>query len=206
MLFNVLLKRAFQRYFPAVGNTFLFGVLIIVIYSVLIMVLAIGLAVTISVIAAIGNQLDFMNDPFGASAVFFITFGLLYAFIILVSLIVIYFFMIRLCFYHPAVVLEGERLGLGRSWALTRRSFGRIFAVFLISSVLFGVFSFASYGVLVLFKLSLIGHILSVLLQLILLPIFVIPYAVVYFDQKNRIDGADLEAAIEAQRMEVQHG
>lgn len=205
--FGKLFKSSFRRYWPAVGNMFLFGFVLLAIYIAIFIFLIVFLGITGAIVASVGTQVDFAEDPFGSSAVFLIVFIFVYAIFLFVSAAAIYIGMIRFGYFHPAVVLERESVGLRRSWTLTRRSFWRIFAVFWIVSVVFSVFSFVSYVVLVLLKMSLIGHLLSVLLHLLFSPMLLIPYAVVYFDQKNRVDGADLEAAIEArQTMEVQYG
>ncbi len=198
--FKELLRSSFTRYWPMVGNTLLFGLILAGVYTAISTVLAIGMIIVGAVSFGIGAGIsEIGSDPFGSSIVLVVLLIGAYGLFIVLVTAGIAFFAIRFGFYLPVVALEGARSSLGRSWRLTEGNFWRIFGIYFVLSVIYSVFMLGTYALLIaVFKLSLLGQLIYIVLTLLITPIYIIPYAVTYFDLRVRNEGADLEQMLAA--------
>ncbi|MDY7221233.1 hypothetical protein [Halalkalibacterium halodurans] len=196
-----ILKKSFSPYWKMVGNTFLFGLVIMAIQfgMTLLTMLVVFVFMFLGVSLGAGfYDLDMMGfDSHGLGMIFTVIFIGLY-YLLVFSVYVLYsFFMIRFGYFLPPVIFGEERIGLGRSWRLTEGSFWRIFAVYLVIALVCSVIILGIYGVaLLLFQASLLGQLIATLLTMFVLPLALIPYGLIYFDLRVRNEGVDLERAM----------
>ncbi|BAB04447.1 hypothetical protein P4637_06850 [Halalkalibacterium halodurans] len=196
-----ILKKSFSPYWKMVGNTFLFGLVIMAIQfgMTLLTMLVVFVFMFLGVSLGAGfYDLDMMGfDSYGLGMIFTVIFIGLY-YLLVFSVYVLYsFFMIRFGYFLPPVIFGEERIGLGRSWRLTEGSFWRIFAVYLVIALVCSVIILGIYGVvLLLFQASLLGQLIATLLTMFVLPLALIPYGLIYFDLRVRNEGVDLERAM----------
>ncbi|WP_201318836.1 hypothetical protein [Paenibacillus sp. EPM92] len=193
--FGDLFRQSFTPYWRMVGNTFLFGLIVTGIYIGLIIVFVAVFGVLAIVGTGFGAAFTRMGaDPLGGGIAFVALIVILYLLALFAVLAVVSYFVVRFGFYLPVVAVEKEGQALRRSWRLTRGSFWRIFAIYLVLTVIYTVFLLGIYALLVaVFKMSLLGQLIYVLLSLLITPFYMIPYAVIYFDLRLRSEGADLE-------------
>ncbi|WP_159882149.1 glycerophosphoryl diester phosphodiesterase membrane domain-containing protein [Paenibacillus puerhi] len=193
--FAEVLRKSFARYGRQVGNTFLYGLIVVGLLFVIWIALVIAIVIIASLTVGVGaGFLALGGDPFGGSVAFIIIIFVVYILTGLGMTACSSFFMIRFGFYLPIVTLEEGGQAIRRSWRLTRGSFWRIFAVYLILSIIYSVFSLGAYALLIaVFKMSLIGQLINIALILLIAPFYTIPYAVIYYDLRVRNEGADLE-------------
>ncbi|XOK61927.1 hypothetical protein ACJ7K1_02000 [Paenibacillus elgii] len=198
--FKELLRSSFSRYWPIIGNTLLFGLILMGVYMAVSIVVVFGVIIVLVVTVGIGTGItEIGSDPFGSSIVLVVLLVFLYLFVALLMMAGIGFFAIRFGFYLPVIALEGAPSSLGRSWRLTRGNFWRIFGIYFVLSIIYGVFMMGTYALLIaVFKLSLLGQLIYIVLTLLITPIYLIPYAVTYFDLRVRNEGADLEQMLAA--------
>ncbi|MED4164967.1 hypothetical protein [Halalkalibacterium halodurans] len=196
-----ILKKSFSPYWKMVGNTFLFGLVIMAIQfgMTLLTMLVVFVFMFLGVSLGAGfYDLDMIGfDSHGLGMIFTVIFIGLY-YLLVFSVYVLYsFFMIRFGYFLPPVIFGEERIGLGRSWRLTEGSFWRIFAVYLVIALVCSVIILGIYGVaLLLFQASLLGQLIATLLTMFVLPLALIPYGLIYFDLRVRNEGVDLERAM----------
>ncbi len=115
------------------------------------------------------------------------------------------YFVIRLGFFLPVLSLEKENGPFGKSWRLTKHSFWRIYVTLIVLTAIYSVFSLGIYLlVYYVFKVSLLGQLVSVLLSLLILPLYTITYGVVFEDLLFRSRGKDLEERIDSAIREYQ--
>ncbi|MUT64632.1 hypothetical protein [Paenibacillus sp. NEAU-GSW1] len=203
MRIGELLKRGFAPYWRITGNSVLFGLIMIGVYIVLFM--AIMAFVFIFMLLAVGIGAGFMtlsDDPFGGGVAAIILFVIVYLLLVAGVTAGLAFFAIRFGFYLPVLTLEHGSSPLARSWKLTKGSFWRVYATFLVVMLVSSIFIIGGYVISIgIFKLSIIGQILYVLIMLLALPLILLTYGVVYFDLKGRSEGADIAndlAAVDA--------
>ncbi|SCW77678.1 hypothetical protein SAMN04487970_104510 [Paenibacillus tianmuensis] len=198
--FKELLKSSFSRFWPMVGNTLLFGLILGGVYMAISTIVVFGVIIVAAVSIGIGAGIaEIGSDPFGGSIVLIVLLFVLYLLLVVVLTAGIGFFAIRFGFYLPVVALEDGRSSLGRSWRLTKGNFWRIFGIYFVLSIIYGVFTMGTYALLIaVFKLSLLGQLIYIVLSLLITPIYMIPYAVTYFDLRVRNEGADLEQMLAA--------
>ncbi|MEK8132291.1 hypothetical protein WMW72_30770 [Paenibacillus filicis] len=198
--FSEVLRQSFGRYGRVIGNSLLYGLIItgisIGIWIALVIVIVIVVALTAGLAAGLPS---IGSGSLGGSIVLIIVGVVVYILVALGIWAGLSFFMIRFGFFLPIVALEDGEGAIGRSWRLTKGSFWRIFAVLLLLSVLYSIFALGSYALMIgVFKMSLIGQLINVLLVLLIAPLFTIPYAVIYFDLRVRNEGSDLENYLQA--------
>lgn len=198
--FKELLRSSFSRYWPMVGNTLLFGLILMGVYTAISTVVVFGVIIVLVVTVGIGTGIaEIGSDPFGSSIVLVVLLVFMYLLVALLMMAGIGFFAIRFGFYLPVIALEGAPSSLGRSWRLTKGNFWRIFGIYFVLSIIYGVFMMGTYALLIaVFKLSLLGQLIYIVLTLLITPIYMIPYAVTYFDLRVRNEGADLEQMLAA--------
>ncbi len=189
---GVLLRKSFRRFWPLAGSTFLDALIMFGIY--------IGLAIIIVIfviVFAIGGNLSSSVGGLGGGAVvlsiiFFVILGL-------GAIFTFSYFLIRWCYYLPFVALDEESIGLGRSWKLTRKSFWRLFLMyFVLTLILYLFLAVIDLIIVAIFGLGLGGQLLQSLISILVTPLWVLPYAVSFFDLKVRNEGLGLESLIES--------
>lgn len=198
--FKELLRSSFSRYWPMVGNTLLFGLILMGVYAAISTAVVFGVIIVAAVSIGIGAGISELgSDPFGSSIVLAVLLIGMYMLVVLLMMAGIGFFAIRFGFYLPVVALEGARSSLSRSWKLTKGNFWRIFGIYFVLSIIYSVFMLGTYALLIaVFKMSLLGQLIYIVLTLLITPIYMIPYAVTYFDLRVRNEGADLEQMLAA--------
>ncbi|WP_010497620.1 hypothetical protein [Paenibacillus elgii] len=198
--FKELLRSSFSRYWPKVGNTLLFGLILMGVYMAISTAVVLGVIIVFVVTVGIGTGFSQLgSDPFGSSIVLVVLLVVMYLLVALMVMAGIGFFAIRFGFYLPVIALEGAPSSLGRSWRLTKGNFWRIFGIYFVLSIIYGVFMMGTYALLIaVFKLSLLGQLIYIVMTLLITPIYMIPYAVTYFDLRVRNEGADLEQMLAA--------
>lgn len=187
-------QRAKGRIWRLIGLSVLLG---------LATVIAIGGAVLVMVVVSIA-VVEATDDPW------------LLIILIPVMLVALFgaiaFFVIRLMFATPAIMLEDARVfaSLSRSWQLTKGHFWRLFGIMLLTTVLvsilvnilavpfslIGSFFAAQDQILLPLILSSIGQLVGSALSI---PVMAAVLALLYVDVRMRKEGLDVELARAAQ-------
>jgi hypothetical protein len=185
-----VLSRAFKRFWALLGSTIVYSLIIFGITLVFVIALTIVVAIT-AIVGLQGFSTESFMNPAGAV-------GLIIGFIVIYLMIYILlgFFAIRWGFYLPFVALKEEGVGIERSWKLTKGSFWRIFAIlFTITVIIYALVLVASL-LLGLMQGSVLKAVLLVLINVIVSPLFLVVYAVTFFDLRVRTEGSDLESML----------
>ncbi|WP_261304143.1 hypothetical protein [Paenibacillus andongensis] len=186
-----LLRKSFRRFWPLAGSTFLDVLIMCGIYiglAIIIVIFAIVFAIGGSFSSAVGG---ISGGAVALTILFFSILGLgvLFTFT---------YFLIRWCYYLPFVALGEESVGLGRSWKLTRKSFWRLFLMYLVLSLILYLFLFVIQLIIAaVFGLGLGAQLLQSLISILVMSLWFLPYAVSFFDLKVRNEGLGLESLIE---------
>ncbi|GFZ78203.1 hypothetical protein GCM10008018_24580 [Paenibacillus marchantiophytorum] len=186
-----LLRKSFRRFWPLAGSTFLDGLIMVGLY--------IGLAIIIVIFALIfvvGGKFSNAFGNFGGGAV-----ALTVVFFILLTLGVLFgfcYFFLRWSYYLPFVALGEESIGIGRSWKLTRKSFWRLFGMYLVLSLILYLFlAVIQLIIAAVFGMGLWSQLLQSLVSIVVMSLWYLPYAVSFFDLKVRNEGLGLEGLME---------
>jgi hypothetical protein len=161
------------------------------------------LGLFIAIISASSGSGDPAAGALGVLAlVFMMLFGLLLIFVVMLALIVCFLFVTH------AVVLEGlgPVAAIGRSWKLATGSFWRVLGIYLLLTLLILVLTIVpsysvSAGVQLIFPdpigdfamqqtLTLLA---SYVIQILVLPISLIAFTLLYYDLRVRKEGFDLQ-------------
>ncbi len=188
-----LLRRSFRRLGPLAGSTalvalILFGIYIVTVIAIVLSIVVVGLIV--------GVMAEGGSSP-GAGLIILMVLGgsaLLIGFMLLLS-----YFLIRFGYYLPFVALGEESIGIGRSWRITRKSFWRLFLMYLVLSIVIYIFIIVT-SLLLAFLTGggLITQLLQSMVTIVLMPLWIIPYTLSFFDLKARNEGTGLEALTES--------
>jgi hypothetical protein len=189
-----MLKRSFQRFWPLLGNSFLYMIIIGGIYTIISMVLGI-LIVLLILLGTLVFKSSFADfDLTSPSLILILIF--LYIAVVLIISVLIGFFSIRWGYYLPSVAFGDKNNGIGRSWHLTKGSFWRLFAVYSVLSVI-GSVIFIGYMVgLQFIPVMTLKIALSPLVNLLMAPLLLVVYAVSYFDLSVRKEGLGVEVML----------
>lgn len=183
-------------------NLILAGVLIFFISS-FVAAVPIGLLVVLAVAAgAMGEG----GEASGAAAALFLIFLFLAAFLlmflIIMALVVIFMFVTQ------AIVLEGQNAlaALGRSWQLVRGSFWRVLGIYLLLTLLVVVLtaipsSILNNAIVLIFNDPIadfaiqqaLSQLVTYLSQILILPISLLAFTLLYYDVRVRKEGYDME-------------
>ncbi|MED1643421.1 ABC transporter ATP-binding protein [Brevibacillus agri] len=193
------LKGALGRFWPLVGSTLVYGLLILAVtFGFALVFLFIGFLF----VMATGNSIDTFFDsgsefnPF----LFIIVFLFGYILFLIGMLLVPGYFLLRWSFYLPLVLFEKGGVGIGKSWHLTKGNFWRLFAIFIVLSLLYSIFSGGiQVAIMGILGTSIISQIIMVVLSCLLMPWIAIVYALAYFDLRVRKDGTDLQELMNRQ-------
>ncbi|WP_100011749.1 glycerophosphoryl diester phosphodiesterase membrane domain-containing protein [Lentibacillus sediminis] len=173
-----VIKQAFSKYWSLLGGTLLFALIAFaMIFVPLIAVIIVG---TISMFA----------DPIA---------GILIILILGLGIgLTAGYFLMRWSFFLGFTVFEDRVPGLGDSWRLTKGNSWKVFGLFIIFFLIFAAIGLAVDAILVmLLGNSVLYSIMVNLVTLFTSMIFMVGYAVIYFDLNVRHDGADLEHMID---------
>jgi hypothetical protein len=192
------LKQSFRRFWPLVGAT--------VVY----MLVAIGIMLAFALVCFLlfflvmmitGSTMEaFINDNEMNPVAFAIILIIGYMVFLVGITLVPGFFLLRWGFYLPYVLLEGDGVALGKSWKLTKGSFWRLLALYVVLVVLYSVF----YGGIQALTMGVMGtsvlsQMILILLSCLLTPWMMIVYALAYLDMRVRTEGTDLQAMLNHQ-------
>ena len=173
-----VIKQAFSRFWPMIGSSILFGLIVfaIILVPILIITLVVVIGVEIHpVISILGAILLFLGCAVGV--------GLL---------------LTRWSFYFGSVVLDKESPGMARSWRLTKKRTWPLVGLYLVFYLIISSIGFAVQMTFGLFLgnsvlLSIISNIATLFTTLI----FSVGYGVMYLDLKLRHDADDLKEMID---------
>ncbi|MEH7098117.1 hypothetical protein [Neobacillus vireti] len=174
-----VIKEAFHRFWPILGSSILFGLIVVGIFLIPILLVAFtGVALATAVHPAVGilvGLLLFIGFAIGA--------GLL---------------ITRWSFYFGSVVLDKVSPGFGRSWRLSRKRTWVLFGLYIVFYLIVSIISFAvqlTFGAL-LGDSVLLGLITN-LVSLFTTMIFSVGYGIMYLDLKTRNGAEDLKELID---------
>ena len=189
-----ILKRAFKRFWPLFGKSILYvlmiaGIMFVCFFSITIL----GVVITIAGLS--GSAVGATGNPFSNPATLVTFLVVIFTCVVFIGVLVS-FFAIRWGFFLPPTAFNQQDAGLGKSWSMTKGSFWRLFAVFF-------TLTLVTYGLTFAVALGaelLPGNALSVLINVLsnvfVSPLFLIVYAVCYFDLQVRREGKDLESML----------
>ncbi|MEW9701190.1 hypothetical protein [Paenibacillus sp. SI8] len=185
-----MLKKSFSRFWPLVGSTVLYGLIVFGMYVAFAMIVAI-----FAIVFALGSGLSsIIGSPGAGTAVFVIIFFILLGLGIIVTWS---YFLIRWGYYLPIVALGEDSIGLSGSWRLTRKSFWRLFLMFFVLILILYLFQLVlSLIISAALGLGLGAQLLQSLLSILVSPLWLLPYAISLFDLKVRNEGLGLESLI----------
>ncbi|WP_066398744.1 hypothetical protein [Neobacillus mesonae] len=174
-----VIKQAFSRFWPMLGSSILFGLIILLMIVVPIVIVTIG-----------GVAGAAVTNPVAG-----IIFGIL---LFLIIAVVIAYFVTRWSFFFGSVVLDHKSPGFGRSWRLTRGRTWVLIGLYFIFYLIISMVSFTVEATLG-FALgnSVLLSIISNIVTLITTMIFSVGYGVMYLDLKVRHDADDLKELID---------
>lgn len=192
------LKQSFRRFWPLVGATAVYALVIIGIILGFMLVCALFFFL---ITLASGATFDSLFEGDGVGPIVFaIFFVIAYVVFLLVIMVVPGFFMLRWGFYLPYTLLEGEGVALGKSWRLTQGNFWRLFGLYLVLVVLYSVLSGGLQAVITAaMGISIISQLIMLLVSCLLTPGMMIVYALAYFDLRVRKEGTDLFSMLHQQ-------
>lgn len=172
-----MLKLTMPRYWPLLGSTMLFTMIIggITFGAVLLGVaLTAGIALVSPAFAILVGFLLFIGGAIGI--------GLL---------------TMKWILYLPATLFERVAPGLGKSWRLTKRQAWKFFGIYIIltilSSILIGMFQLPT----LFLGSSIVGYLWTNFVSLISSIILAVAWAVMYFDASLRQDAADIQELVD---------
>ncbi|TFJ93734.1 hypothetical protein [Lentibacillus salicampi] len=173
-----VMKQAFSKFWLILGGSLLFGVILFA------MIFIPTVAITII------GFLSIFADPVSGIAVTIIL-------LLAVGLTAAYF-LSRWSFYLGTAVFENNIPGLSRSWHLTRQNSWKVFGIYIIFFLIFLAISIAVESI----AIAILGNsvLYSIIINLVTLfttTIFMVGYAIIYFDLKIRQGGDDLKDMIE---------
>lgn len=174
---GIVIKQAFSKFWGIFGSSLLVGII------------AFGMIfVSVLVVIFIGVFGAFIEP---VSAI------LLSVVLFLGAWLVIALLFSRWGFYLGPVVFEGEIPGMGKSWRLTKKRTWKVLGLFLMLLLITGIIG---YVVNIIFGLflgnSVLFTVIAGVVSLFTAMIFMVGYAVIYFDLVTRHDGSDLKEMI----------
>jgi hypothetical protein len=177
---KLVIKEAFSRFWPIIGSSLLFGVIVFGI--VFVPIFTFGFA-----------------GVFGA-ALLEPGIGIVIAGVVLLLAfaVAVAYLLTRWSFYFGAAAIENDAPGLGRSWRLTKKRGWILLGLFIVFGLIIGIVSSAfelTFG-LVLGNSVLYGMIVNVV-TLFTSMLFAVGFGVMFLDLKTRHDADDLNEMID---------
>jgi hypothetical protein len=187
-----LLRKSFGKLGKLIGSTVVVGLMYMGIYLVtaiasLLLVVVGGLIVGVASGSGDGSA--------GAGLIIFLVLAgiaLFFGFIFLNA-----YFMIRFCYFLPFIALGEESMGIGRSWTITRKSFWRLFLMYVVISIILYIISIVVALILSIFLSGVIYTLIQSIVTIALMPLWLIPFALSFFDLRARNEGSGLESLIQ---------
>lgn len=179
-----VIKRAFSRFWPLVGSTLLFG-----------LVVGGGFAIGIIFISLIG--FGAFSGGAGIGALIISVLFILGLFILAA------FFTVKLSMYFAATAFEKTAPGFSRSWNLTKGHFWSTFGLFIVF-ILINILISAVFEGVAIFVLgtSVFSQVLINLAAIVTTLLLMVGYAVIYTDLKVRNEAGDLKDMISTYKKE----
>lgn len=175
---GTIIKQAFSKFWLILGGSLIFGI----IFFAMIFIPAIAIII-IGVISMISDPLT------GIMVIIALLLG--------VGLTSAYF-LTRWSFYLGTAVFESNIPGLSRSWHLTRKNSWKVFGIYIVFFLIFLAVSLAIESIIItLLGNSVLYSIIINLVSLLTTTIFMVGYAIIYFDLKIRQGGDDLKDMID---------
>jgi hypothetical protein len=177
---KLVLKEAFSRFWPIIGSSILFG---LIIFGLVFIPLVTG------IFAGVFGTV-FLDPGVGIIVTSIILF--------LVFALVIAYLLTRWSFYLGAAAIENDAPGLGRSWRLTKKRAFTIIGLYIVFGLIIGIINTAfefTFG-LVLGNSVLYGMIINVV-SLFTTMLGAVVFGVIFFDLKTRHDADDLNEMID---------
>lgn len=187
----------------------------LIFFGITLVMSLLGIIFVTALFAAMGG-LDFLQNPEAAPFVnptLFFASGLVILLVILVFLVMLYWLVVRFFIAEVPLAIEdgiGPAQSIGRSWELTQRGFWRILLVSLVTSILAfplqavvqvmanliqdGItLVFPEESAIGLFLIGIVSLVLGLGFGILLLPLWQSMKAVIYYDQRTRREGLDLQ-------------
>jgi hypothetical protein len=185
-----MLRKSFRRFWPLVGSTVLDGLIVFGMYIAFVLIVAV-----FAIVFALGAGLSSAIGGSGAGGVVFI---IIFFVLLGIAIIVTWsYFFIRWGYYLPVVALGEDSIGLSRSWRLTRGNFWRLFLMFIVLILILYLFQLViNLIITAILGLGLGAQLIQSLLSILVSPLWLLPYAISFFDLKVRNEGLGLEAMI----------
>ncbi|NMH70845.1 EscU/YscU/HrcU family type III secretion system export apparatus switch protein [Bacillus sp. RO3] len=177
---KLVIKEAFSRFWPIIGSSLLFGLIVFGIVFVPIFIF---------------GMLGIFGAAFLEPGIGVIVAGIV---LILAFAVAVAYLLIRWSFYFGAAAVENNAPGLGRSWRLTKKRGWIILGLFIVLGLIIGIISAAfefTFG-LMLGNSVLYGMIVNVV-TLFTSMLFAVAFGVIFFDLKTRHDAEDLNEMID---------
>lgn len=186
--FGEVFQKSIRRLGALIGSSILYGLMVIGVYLAIILVF-----VLLSFIVGAGLIGMFEGSAMAGilGVILLVILGIVFLFILPLLL------LMRWSFYIPIVAVENQGIGIGRSWHLTKGNVWRLLGIFLVIYIITSIFQgVASLIFTLLLQMTIVGQIVQVLIDLLILPISLIAYAVLYYDLRVRNEGSDLDEAL----------
>lgn len=186
-----LLRKAVRRLGQLIGSTVIAGLIYFAMNVVMI--------ITVLIFVVIGGVIAGFSSDGGSMEVGMIIFLVLGGIVLFFGfLFVMSYFVIRFFYYLPFVALGEESLGIGRSWTITRKSFWRLFLMYLVVGIILYIIIIVTSLVIGFFTTGIISELLSSLVTIVTVPLWLVPYVLSFFDLRARNEGMELEHLIQS--------
>mgnify|MGYP001408394676 CR=1 FL=1 len=172
-----MLKMTMPRYWPLLGSTLLFGIIVF------------GITFGAILIGGVLTAITALVSP-----VFAVLLGIL---LFIGGAIGIGLLTVKWMLYLPATLFEKVAPGLGKSWRLTKRQAWKFFGIYIIltilSSIIIGMFQLPT----MFLGSSIVSYLWTNFISLISSIILAVAWAVMYFDASLRQDAADIQDLVD---------
>ncbi|GAB2565723.1 hypothetical protein [Gracilibacillus alcaliphilus] len=176
-LANDMIRGTLSRYWPMLGSSVLIALIAFGLYFICL--LAFIFFLTIVIFSELFFGIVLVILLFVAA---FLGLGLL---------------LTRFSLYLPAVLFAEVAPGLGKSWRLTRKQTWKFFGIYIVLGIIASVITFIIAIPVAFLGDSILYHILTNISSFITGIIFMVGYAVIYFDASLRQDGSDVQAILD---------
>lgn len=176
-LANDMIRGTLSRYWPMLGSSVLIALIAFGLYFICL--LAFIFFLTIVIFSELFFGIVLVILLFVAA---FLGLGLL---------------LTRFSLYLPAVLFAKVAPGLGKSWRLTRKQTWKFFGIYIVLGIIASVITFIIAIPVAFLGDSILYHILTNISSFITGIIFMVGYAVIYFDASLRQDGSDVQAILD---------